>query len=351
MSLTKVDGGWKVRWRDAAGKHRSRTIRHGDGARSAKEVARDFHDEVRYSLRFGRPVSMARPTLGEIATEWAAQLSVAPKTEKLYGWLYSKFIAPTFADEVARDIRIKDVETWLAELDTGDATKQKAMALLHQIFEAALRWEYVDINPAARAKRPKLKAAKAVRPPTPLEVEGIRSRLKQGDAALVSTLAYAGLRPQEALGLRWSDVRDKTLLIDAPKTDRSRSVRLMAPLAVDLKEWKMASPPSDLVFPGKRGRQITDEGWSNWRSRIWHGTKDKPGAAYGMGITPYALRHLFVSLLIREGLSIVEVAAQAGHSAQVCLRTYAHEIAELQGIGGAEDEIWKAREQQQEQAA
>jgi integrase len=38
----------------------------------------------------------------------------------------------------------------------------------------------------------------------------------------------------------------------------------------------------------------------------------------------YYLRHSFVSLLIHEGQSILEVARQAGHSPQTCLRNYGH---------------------------
>ena len=39
-----------------------------------------------------------------------------------------------------------------------------------------------------------------------------RGRLR--DAALVSVLAYAGLRPQEALALEWRHVRGRTLLVE-----------------------------------------------------------------------------------------------------------------------------------------
>jgi hypothetical protein len=38
----------------------------------------------------------------------------------------------------------------------------------------------------------------------------------------------------------------------------------------------------------------------------------------------YDLRHSFFSLLIHEGQSILEVARQAGHSPQTCLRDYGH---------------------------
>jgi hypothetical protein len=39
---------------------------------------------------------------------------------------------------------------------------------------------------------------------------------------------------------------------------------------------------------------------------------------------PYDLRHSFVSLLIAQGASVVEVAAQAGHAPTMTLDTYAH---------------------------
>jgi hypothetical protein len=41
------------------------------------------------------------------------------------------------------------------------------------------------------------------------------------------------------------------------------------------------------------------------------------------------LRHSFVSLPINEGVSIVGVARQAGHSPEECLRTYAHTFEEF----------------------
>ena len=52
----------------------------------------------------------------------------------------------------------------------------------------------------------------------------------------------------------------------------------------------------------------------------------------GLGhVRPYDLRHSFVSLLIAEGRSIVDVARQAGHSATMALDTYGHVFDELDG--------------------
>jgi hypothetical protein len=60
---------------------------------------------------------------------------------------------------------------------------------------------------------------------------------------------------------------------------------------------------------------------------------------------PYDLRHSFISLLIAQGATVVEVARQAGHSPTVTLGTYAHlfdEFAEAPRTS-AEEVIHAAR--------
>ena len=91
------------------------------------------------------------------------------------------------------------------------------------------------------------------------------------DAIFVSLLAYAGLRPSEALALKWSDVGKRTILVEraasygvekGTKTLVSRNVRLLEPLARDLAEWKLRSgrpADSELILPGREGRLWTEE--------------------------------------------------------------------------------------------
>lgn len=342
MSLQRLkDGGWRVRWRTPEGHHPSRTFRRGNGEKTAKQLAEDFQDRVNYERRFGHLDNLepTRKTVAEVTAEWAASKTIRPKTQQLYEWLYRSQIAPTFGDTQIASIRPRDIEAWLADLDVGAPTKIKAAKLLSQIFKAAQRWEYCRSNPVAIVPKPKAPTKIAVRPPTPTAVEAIRARLSLSDSTLVAVLAYAGLRPQEALRLRWGDVRAKTLLIDAPKTGRSRSVRLLTPLAHDLARWAEECPDATgLVFPSPRGKMVTDSGWANWRRRVWQ-------KAASEGMRPYDLRHTFVSLLIREGLSVVEVAGQAGHSPTECLKTYAHSWDEWTGAGSAVEAIEEAREE------
>jgi hypothetical protein len=55
------------------------------------------------------------------------------------------------------------------------------------------------------------------------------------------------------------------------------------------------------------------------------------------------LRHMFISLLISEGSSPLEVAKEAGNSPELCLRTYGHLWDEYDGTGSAEEAIREAR--------
>jgi integrase len=127
------------------------------------------------------------------------------------------------------------------------------------------------------------------------------------------------------------------------KTGAARSVRLLAPLAEDLAAWREASTrPSHLVSPRPSGAPWTEDDWRNWR----HGTFQVNADAIGrLKARPYDLRHSFVSLLIAEGRTVIDVAAQAGHSAETCLRYYAHLFAEFDPAVrvSAEGEIRKAR--------
>ena len=124
----------------------------------------------------------------------------------------------------------------------------------------------------------------------------------------------------------------------APKTRRHRaqprSVRLLAPLAHDLREWRLLSGRPDDDAPVIRAEKVakggsgewTEPGYEQWINHVWMPALERVGLAYQR---PYDLRHSFASLLFHEGRSVIYVSRQLGHSAAVCMRTYGHVIEEL----------------------
>jgi integrase len=200
-----------------------------------------------------------------------------------------------------------------------------------------------------------------VRPLPPAAVERIRTYLLQTDrrldATLVSVLAYAGLRPGEAIGLRWNDVGERTLLVErsvafgqikSTKTASIRSVKLLSPLKEDLLNWRTESKQAedlDLIFPSPDGSTWNADRAPNWRNRAFAEAAEHAEVAHAR---PYDLRHSFVSLLIAQGTTVVEVARQAGHAPTMTLSTYAHLFDELDegDHRPAADQIWEARSAQ-----
>jgi integrase len=349
---------WRVRWREA-GVQRSR-----DFARKGDADAFDL--KVRHLAQTGelRMLEAGKQKLADLAREWwtvYAEPNLAPKTQVMYASLWDRYVLPRLGGMELRRLTPAAIESFQAELHregVGDPTIIKTLTLLQGMLQRAVVWGRIPSNPVAPIKKPAQKRARSVKPIPPSTVEAIRhsllSRKRLRDATLVSVLAYAGLRPGEALALRWSDIGARTILVDravalgevkGTKTGKSRSVRLLAPLATDLAEWRLASgrPDDDeLVFPNKGGRIWTEEDWRNWRQRIFTPAATAAGL---VGFRPYDLRHSFVSLLFAEGRTVIEVARQAGHSATMALATYGHVIAELEGAERrpAEDVIREAR--------
>jgi integrase len=219
----------------------------------------------------------------------------------------------------------------------------------------------VPSNAVKITRKPPKKYRPAVQAIPPSVIEVMRARLladgRLRDATLLVVLAYAGLRPQEALALEWRHVRERTLLVERAVSDgqlkvlknrrQPRTVALLAPLREDLAEWRRAagrSLPTAPVFPAAWGGFWRATDWRNWRKRIYKPVAESVGLA---GARPYDLRHAFASLLIHEGrLSVVEIAAQLGHNPTVCLDTYAHVMAEERDGEhvSAEEQIIQARQ-------
>ena len=149
----------------------------------------------------------------------------------------------------------------------------------------------------------------------------------------------------EARTLRRGHVHDRTLVVNASKTGTRRTVRLLAPLAQDLRAWRMACgrPADDVpVIPRPSdGGVMSAKTFNVWRGDVFVPAPARAGLDKAR---PYDLRHSFASLLLHEGRSVIYVARQLGHGANLTLKTYGHVIDELDGQHvSADDAIRAAR--------
>jgi len=353
---------WRVRWRDEQGRSRSKVI-------GRKRDAEAFDAEVVRRKRTGDLdlLTGGRETLAEFAEEWwklYAVPNLAPRTLRSYAGLWDRHVLPRLGSMRLSAITPEVVERFRADLESdgvGRTAIHRALVLLQGVLRRAVEWRRIAHNPVKGVQKPKVRRHRQVRPLPPRIVEQLRAvaaqKRKHGarNATLLSVLTYAGLRPQEAQALLWADVRERTLLVEkaadgqggvkTTKTGQARTVRLLAPLVADLAEWReLCADPGDdaLLFPNGSGGVWNDPAWQTWHRDAW-----VPGcrAIDLKGARPYDLRHSFVSLLIHEGRSVVEVARQAGHSPTMTLDVYAHVFDEFDIAErvSAEDQITQAR--------
>jgi integrase len=286
--------------------------------------------------------------------------NLATSTLKTYAVVWDRHISPRLGSYELRHLSAEACQRFAAELaadGVDPGARRNALALLGGVLQRGVEWGRLPGNPVRVVRKPSGSRARAVRPFAPTTVEAMRRYLlgrgRVGDATLVSVLAYAGLRPGEALGLSWAHVRTNTLLVEravsdgvlkATKTGHTRSVRLLGPVREDLAEWRRVFVPSGdsaLIFPTLHGRPWRLGTWQNWRRRVF----TPAAAAAGLsGTRPYDLRHSAASLWLHEGRTIVEVATWMGHSGQMALSTYLHVMSDLGDERvSAEEAIRRAR--------
>jgi integrase len=348
---------FETRWREGA-RQRARRFH-------LKRDAEAFDHEITRRRQLGplavQQLTVKGPTLNAwVSQRWATEHAtrLEEHTRDRYASSYELHVEPWLGHLRLQEITVGRIREWQADRVKAGVSAHaliKARTVLSSVLRHAAESEAIAGNPLALVRPPKAPHVEDVIPLSPRIVEQLRMVLRPRDAAIVSLLAYSGLRPGELRALRWSDIRQNTLRvaraaspsgnIKATKTKRGRrSVRLLAPLAEDLAAWRgqSAGGGHGLVFPAANGEPMTKTAWGSWRNRVWLPARV---LVVDHGPKPYDLRHSFASLLLAEGRTVHYVADQLGHDAALTLSTYGHLIDEFADSANidVEHEIRQAR--------
>lgn len=274
------------------------------------------------------------------------------------------------------------------------------LVLGRSLVEMGFRIDNPAVNPANTAKRldakPLRVSARTIRTraalrreresavwlPTRDEVEAIITKVPGRLHQLwFWTLAYTGLRPSEAAGLRWErdllvhrhvivpneplveqaghryvlgvhlndpaakeKIAARRIVVETDPTQRSgkntrsrREVTItpqLEPILDELEaEYQVELPDTaggetaSWVFPGRQTTKATASVFGSFPLSYDHAEKLFAAAAKkatGLDLRQYDLRHLFASDLRRRGVSYATLARQLGNSEAVCQRVYQH---------------------------
>ena len=357
---------YRVRFKNARGKRDQRSF-------DTAQDAQDFRARLRLLKRTGDLAVLER---GNEALErfmgdfWRlyVEARLETSTRKKYRCLWNVHINRRLGAMELRQITPLVLSEFILELEeagAGAATIRSCLGLLQSMFARAVEWDRASVNVVKLIAKPRVRRKRTIKPLRPIDVEALRRQMLLNsdhgllDATLVSVLAYAGLRPEEALALEYQHVCKTTILVEqkwidgeivpGQKTNRPpRCPPLLDALQADLREYQRAcGGPGGLIFARPDGTPWRDHDWRDWRSRVWQPACEAIGVAtitktttvsngkrktkrtYA-GPVPYDLRHSFASLLIHDGKhSIVQISEWMGHSPATLLSHYAHVIADL----------------------
>lgn len=354
---------WVCDYIDTKGKRRLKTFKLKKDADAFEATAKV---EVREGVHVADRDTVTVASAGKLWIASAEAAGLERSTVEAYRQRLELHVAPFIGSEKLSKITVPVVRAFADQLRAegrSPAMVKKAVTALGAILSDAQERGLVTRNAVKEMSRRRNGSEKrgkrllevGVDIPTPAEIRAFLAALEGRWRPILLTAVFSGLRSSELRGLRWQDVdfekgaievrqrSDKWGNIGATKSHAGQRTVPVPPVVINtLREWKLACPPGDLVFPNGSGNP---ESHSNIVNRglipamkkagltVDTGAKDDEGkpilAARYSGL--HALRHFFASWLINPkeagglGLDMKTVQARMGHSSiAVTADVYSH---------------------------
>ena len=339
---------------DGKKRYTSRTIK-ATVQEAQKAITKMLTDHAEQRL-----IPRSAQTLAAYLQEWeVGKIDVAPRTRIDYN-RQLRYVTEAIGTVKLSDVTPRHVQgVVLAMVSRGlsPRTVEYCVRVLHAAFSDAVKHRLLPHNPADHITLPK----KVKRPPSVLTVEQVNHLFnvtKDDPLSVVwRLLLTTGLRPQEALALRWSDLDLKGnwlsvqrvlagdghgvySIVEATKTEGStRRIGLPIDTTAALKTHKKRQEAQQLVA----GKKYEDTGLvftnavghpvdPNWIRRCFKATLK---TAKLPDIRLYDCRHTAFTMLLAAGADIALIASLAGHKdIKMTASTYAHVMpASHQALG------------------
>lgn len=291
--------------------------------------------------------SPVRLTFDTYAAEWIAQRTLKPRTRAHYEDIYSRQLAPTFADVPISHITPESIKTWHAFMGTTTPTlRAHAYSLLRSILAEAERDELITRNPCHIRGAGNSKRVHKVKPATLEELQQLVAAMPERYRAMTLLAAWCGLRFGELTELRRKDIVLTTgtlhvrravtrlngeAIIGTPKSDAGIRDVAIPPHLIDTLRTHIqtyAGPGRDgLLFPGASGGHLTPSslygrrptpkraGWGFYAARVQAGRED---------LRWHDLRHTGAVLAAATGATLAELMGRLGHSTPAAALKYQH---------------------------
>ena len=217
LQIVKRAGGrkaWEYRWYElqADGSRTRRNLMVGSLEQYPNETAaQKAVAALRADINAENPRTSLTPISVQTLVEHYREKELGPdctktrKTQVTYIGYFRKWILPRWGSYHVTEVKAVAVEQWLRSLKYANGSKAKARNIMSAVFNHAVRWEWLDVNPIRMVRQ----SAKRTRMPIVLSIEQIAALLrilKEPTRTMVFLAVFTGLRVGELLGLKWKDI-------------------------------------------------------------------------------------------------------------------------------------------------
>jgi integrase len=335
-------------WDPAAGRYHqvSRTVR------GTKRDAEKVLTQLQAQVDEGGATRRGDATVAELLVEWLdlIERDRSPSTMQSHRSKVELHLIPAVGRLKVRKLTTRHLDELYLDLTRkkhlAPATVRQVHAIIRRALHQAMRWGWIDRNPATLATLPAARRHQ-VRPPSPEAAMALIDQATPLLALFLRLSAATGARRGEVCALRWDDVDlglrlvhihrsvlqlpGKEVLIKDTKTHSDRTVSIDVETAA-----RLATRRAEVETALEGGSTIVelpyifshDAGERPWRpdyvTAAWRRLCDAAGI---VGVRVHDLRHMHASYLLDAGVPLHTVSRRLGHErASTTSDIYGHAI-------------------------
>jgi len=263
------------------------------------------------------------PTVRDLFDRYALEHlpTKAPRSAADDRSMWIKDILPAMGASKVADLTSADCDELHRAISLKRPTRaNRVIEVLRKALNLAIRWEWIDRNPASGARRnPEPKRTRYLgREEVGKLVRALEDHPERVSADALLFMLLTGCRRGEALNAKWSQIDMQHRIWTKPSTETKQRREHRVPFSTavaQLLERRRAEAVGTFVFPGSLGAPLVEV------RRTWA----KACAVAGLEkVRIHDLRHTFASLLASSGQSLLVVGELLGHSSPQTTKRYAN---------------------------
>ena len=311
-------------------------------AGNRKKEAEEKFVELTGDVNRGTHKKLKVATFAEFSNEWIrkyAEIKAKPSTLQSYRDIINNHLIPFMGNYLLMEIEtdmLQDYVTLRLE-KVKPKTVVNELVPIKLMFKYAVKWRYLEINPAEGVERPRVEKEE-MEILTPEEIKLFLEHVTLKYRTFFLTAILTGLRRGELVGLQGEDIDWNHNQIHvrhslwkgqivSPKTKSSvRRVDMTPTLVQELRQHKFSCSieDSDFLFCNADGKPLSPDSLVR---RQFLPALERAGVKR---VRFHDLRHTNVALRLEQGQNIKYIQNQLGHaSIQTTIDRYGHLLKEV----------------------